>query len=114
MTTAGSIQRRQVPWGVGHDLLGPLKTQFGSMHGTFQMLGPGNTTFDVEIRGFKYFPDMVEAVCDEVERLMQDEGVDQMWVAMTRERRHLTQEVVSDDVERITGRPPRTRRDNFG
>src|SRR6187431_1940167 len=30
----------------------PLKTQFGSMHGTYQMLGPGNTTFDVEIRGF--------------------------------------------------------------
>jgi ApaG protein len=30
----------------------PLKTQFGSMHGTYQMLGPGNSTFDVEIKGF--------------------------------------------------------------
>ena len=30
----------------------PLKTQFGSMHGTYQMLGPGNETFDVEIKGF--------------------------------------------------------------
>jgi ApaG protein len=30
----------------------PLKTPFGSMHGTYQMLGPGNETFDVLIKGF--------------------------------------------------------------
>src|SRR5690606_36669252 len=35
-----------------------------------------DTLRDVDIRGFKYFPDMVEAVCDEVARLTQDEGVD--------------------------------------
>lgn len=35
-----------------------------------------DTLRDVEIRGFKYFPDMVEAVCDEVDRLLQDEGID--------------------------------------
>ena len=35
-----------------------------------------DTLRDVEIRGFKYFPDMVEAVCDEVGRLIQDEGID--------------------------------------
>lgn len=30
----------------------PLKTPFGSMHGTYQMLGPHNETFDVEVKGF--------------------------------------------------------------
>jgi ApaG protein len=30
----------------------PLKTPFGSMHGTYQMLGPSNETFDVQIAGF--------------------------------------------------------------
>lgn len=30
----------------------PLKTPFGSMHGTYQMLAPNNETFDVEIAGF--------------------------------------------------------------
>jgi ApaG protein len=30
----------------------PLKTPFGSMHGSYQMLGPGNETFDVQIAGF--------------------------------------------------------------
>ena len=30
----------------------PLKTPFGSMHGTYQMLGAGNETFDVQIAGF--------------------------------------------------------------
>ncbi len=30
----------------------PLETQFGSMHGTYQMLGPDNETFEVEIKGF--------------------------------------------------------------
>jgi len=30
----------------------PLKTPFGSMHGTYQMLGAGNETFDVQIGGF--------------------------------------------------------------
>ncbi len=30
----------------------PLKTPFGSMHGTYQMLGPGSEAFDAEIAGF--------------------------------------------------------------
>ncbi len=30
----------------------PLKTPFGSMHGTYQMLGPDNESFDAEIKGF--------------------------------------------------------------
>jgi ApaG protein len=30
----------------------PLKTPFGSMHGKYQMLGPDNENFDVEIAGF--------------------------------------------------------------
>jgi ApaG protein len=30
----------------------PLETPFGSMHGTYQMLGPHNETFDIEIAGF--------------------------------------------------------------
>jgi ApaG protein len=30
----------------------PLKTPFGSMHGSYQMLGGGNETFDVQIAGF--------------------------------------------------------------
>ena len=30
----------------------PLKTPFGSMHGTYQMLGPDSETFDVEVAGF--------------------------------------------------------------
>jgi ApaG protein len=30
----------------------PLKTPFGSMHGTYQMLGAGNETFDVQIAAF--------------------------------------------------------------
>jgi ApaG protein len=30
----------------------PLKTPFGSMHGTYQMLGPANEPFDVQIAGF--------------------------------------------------------------
>lgn len=30
----------------------PLKTPFGSMHGTYQMLGPDSENFDVEIAGF--------------------------------------------------------------
>lgn len=30
----------------------PLKTPFGSMHGTYQMLGPDNEAFDAEIKGF--------------------------------------------------------------
>ena len=30
----------------------PLKTAFGSMHGSYQMLGSSNETFDVQIAGF--------------------------------------------------------------
>jgi ApaG protein len=30
----------------------PLKTPFGSMHGSYGMLGPGDETFDAEIAGF--------------------------------------------------------------
>ena len=30
----------------------PLETPFGSMHGSYQMLGPDNETFDIEIAGF--------------------------------------------------------------
>ena len=30
----------------------PLKTPFGSMHGSYQMLRPNNVTFDVQIAGF--------------------------------------------------------------
>ena len=30
----------------------PLETPFGSMHGTYQMQGPDNETFDIEIAGF--------------------------------------------------------------
>jgi ApaG protein len=30
----------------------PLETPFGSMHGTYQMQGPHNETFDIEIAGF--------------------------------------------------------------
>lgn len=30
----------------------PLKTPFGSMHGTYQMLAPGNEVFEAEIAGF--------------------------------------------------------------
>ena len=30
----------------------PLKTPFGSMYGTYQMLGPGNEVFDAEIPAF--------------------------------------------------------------
>ena len=30
----------------------PLKTPFGSMHGTYQMLGTNNETFDVQIAAF--------------------------------------------------------------
>ena len=30
----------------------PLKTPFGSMHGTYQMLGANNETFDVQIAAF--------------------------------------------------------------
>jgi ApaG protein len=30
----------------------PLKTPFGSMHGSYQMLGPGKEPFDIEVAGF--------------------------------------------------------------
>jgi len=30
----------------------PLETPFGSMHGSYQMLGPHDETFDIEIAGF--------------------------------------------------------------
>lgn len=41
-----------------------------------------DTLRDVEIRGFKYFPDMVDAVCDEVSRLIQHEGVEASNIAI--------------------------------
>lgn len=30
----------------------PLKTPFGSMHGSYQMLGPQSQTFSIEVAGF--------------------------------------------------------------
>lgn len=62
----------------------PLVAEFGVSFGRVasEAEAEGNPLADAEFRNYKYFPDMVEAVCDEILRLTDDEGIDANQIAV--------------------------------